>query len=256
MPTTTMRRPSITQTPTTTSTTSSDSTSTVRVPSPLAGNPLASAIEGETTLPANRPRGHSTSTIRDHTPSRSTSPLSRVTSNPVPPSYSASIADSLSTNTRYLEDRSASSFRQRSRSKSPGQQLFDGDFVSSTALGTTPSSWWNNQEETRRPWKDSPKREKTIPTEQVEGWEHTRIVRFSYLTQNSLSLILFQRVAQAARSVLGTATDVTHEVLKFSVDFLDFAPVPGLQSAARTLLMIWDSVELIDVRGCGSIFQC
>ena len=59
--------------------------------------------------------------------------------------------------------------------------------------------------------------------------------------------LVSQRVAQAAVSILGTAADIAHEVLLTSVDFLDFAPVPGLQTAARTLLMIWDTLQEVDV---------
>jgi hypothetical protein len=32
------------------------------------------------------------------------------------------------------------------------------------------------------------------------------------------------------------------------VEFLDLAPVPGLQAAARTLLNVWDCLQQVDVR--------
>ena len=47
---------------------------------------------------------------------------------------------------------------------------------------------------------------------------------------------------------MGTAVELTHEALLTSVDLLEFAPVPGLQTAARTLLQIWDSLQSVDVR--------
>lgn len=59
---------------------------------------------------------------------------------------------------------------------------------------------------------------------------------------------LTQRVAVAARSVLGTTLDITHEALLTSVDLLDLAPVPGLAIAARTLLNVWDCLQKVDVR--------
>jgi len=46
---------------------------------------------------------------------------------------------------------------------------------------------------------------------------------------------------------LGTAGDVTHELLGLSVELSQFAPIPGLQAAAQTLLNIWDAVEEVDV---------
>ncbi|KAL0058574.1 hypothetical protein AAF712_014737 [Marasmius tenuissimus] len=85
-----------------------------------------------------------------------------------------------------------------------------------------------------RPWSDGspgpPQKKPGVPQEQTEGWIATR-----------------QRVAQAARSVLGTAVDVTHEALVLSTDLLEFAPIPGLSACARTLLMIWDSLQMVDL---------
>ena len=54
-------------------------------------------------------------------------------------------------------------------------------------------------------------------------------------------------MSQAAIAVLGTAGDVTHELLVVSIDVLRFAPVMGLAEAARVLLNIWDSLQLVDV---------
>ncbi|KAI0364174.1 hypothetical protein BV20DRAFT_956762 [Pilatotrama ljubarskyi] len=56
-----------------------------------------------------------------------------------------------------------------------------------------------------------------------------------------------QRVAEAAVNVLGTATEVVHELLEVSVDVLRFAPIVGLEEAARTLLNIWDALQLVDI---------
>lgn len=56
-----------------------------------------------------------------------------------------------------------------------------------------------------------------------------------------------QRVAKAAASILGTTGDIAHEALLLSVDVLEFAPVLGLQQAARTLLGIWDALQMVDV---------
>lgn len=32
-----------------------------------------------------------------------------------------------------------------------------------------------------------------------------------------------------------------------SVELLDFAPIPGLQAVAKTLLNIWDALQMVDV---------
>lgn len=57
-----------------------------------------------------------------------------------------------------------------------------------------------------------------------------------------------QRVAEAAANVLGITADVVHELLEVSADALRFAPIVGLEEAARTLLNIWDALQLVDVR--------
>jgi hypothetical protein len=57
----------------------------------------------------------------------------------------------------------------------------------------------------------------------------------------------YQRVQSAAVSVLGTAGDVAHELLRNGVDLLGFVPIPGLDAAARTLLQIWDTLQQVDV---------
>lgn len=48
-------------------------------------------------------------------------------------------------------------------------------------------------------------------------------------------------------ATVDTALDVTHDILEVSVDLLEFVPVVGLEPAARTLLTIWDAVQLVDV---------
>ncbi|KAI3616799.1 glutathione-independent formaldehyde dehydrogenase [Moniliophthora roreri] len=42
------------------------------------------------------------------------------------------------------------------------------------------------------------------------------------------------------------ALDVTHEALALSVDMLEFPPISRLSACARTLLMIWDSLQMAD----------
>ncbi|RPD52291.1 kinase-like protein [Lentinus tigrinus ALCF2SS1-7] len=66
-----------------------------------------------------------------------------------------------------------------------------------------------------------------VPVEQAEGYARSR-----------------DRVAEAALNVLGLGA---HELLAVSVDVLRFAPIFGLQEAAKTLLDIWDALKLVNI---------
>ena len=39
-----------------------------------------------------------------------------------------------------------------------------------------------------------------------------------------------------------------HDLLEVGADLVQFAPIPGLQEAARVLLTIWESLQLVEVR--------
>ncbi|KIM89615.1 hypothetical protein PILCRDRAFT_812439 [Piloderma croceum F 1598] len=120
-----------------------------------------------------------------------------------------------------------------------------------------PTGWWERTqfEVMPRPWKDGdvggeekidgkdgkgkgrevgePKRLGSLviaTLEQAEGWDVTR-----------------KRVAVAARSVIGTSLNITHQALVMGVDLLDLAPVPGLRVAALTLLNVWDALQKVDM---------
>ncbi|ESK86494.1 hypothetical protein Moror_9860 [Moniliophthora roreri MCA 2997] len=204
------------------------------------------------TSPRTRPRGHSLT----NTPS-SNSPLSRVTTSsssehgfqPPSPTQAQSFSSLLSPPHQYPDpemNASTSTFRlrSRSRSKSPGRLDSLPGAGTATPPGGVPLSWWvksspelgNKKEKQweveRRPWveKDVKGDDEKVPPEQTEGWNVTR-----------------QRVYMAARSVLGTALDVTHEALALSADMLELAPIPGLSACARTLLLIWDSLQMVDL---------
>ncbi|KAL0952988.1 hypothetical protein HGRIS_007199 [Hohenbuehelia grisea] len=51
----------------------------------------------------------------------------------------------------------------------------------------------------------------------------------------------------SGRDILDLAANAAHDILELGTDFLDFAPIPGLQSAARTLLAVWDALEGVDL---------
>lgn len=156
----------------------SDSSSTVKVSSPL--NPAI--LSPNTPKGTTRSRAYSTSTIRD-VPSPGSSDLARMVTTPTPHSNSLSVT---------LSDRNSSSFRIRSRSKSPPSEpawnvnVHPPAPASHTPPGSSPSRWWNDEiEKIPRPWKESPKKDQnvSVPAEQTEGWLVTREVsQFSIST--------------------------------------------------------------------------
>ncbi|KAG5637074.1 hypothetical protein H0H81_005844 [Sphagnurus paluster] len=225
-------------------------------PSFVAG-PLPSPVSPPLVVPM-RSRGYSTSTIRPPPSSPFSSELNRVTSEPnvslggdleIPLQGNHSLVHkpqpSPSTFSVFGITIGTRSSRRRSDSME-GQALKSCAMVqmgTSNAPQSSPSSWWGGtprapdqdqekdvvDEVPRRPWRDPPRRKRTIPQEQTEGWIHTR-----------------ERVTEALKSVLGTTAEVAHEVLLTSVDILELAPVPGLATAARVLQNIWDAVQLVE----------
>ncbi|KIY70000.1 hypothetical protein CYLTODRAFT_371735 [Cylindrobasidium torrendii FP15055 ss-10] len=190
----------------------SDSATTVRVSSPL--NPTSSSASGSD-------QGHSSrspSTRGRATTPRTTPPVPSMSLTPPQRSaLSLAVMDN---------DEEVSTFRTRSRSMSQTRIVVDS--VWRKVLGSS-SAFGLDKEEDR--WKDSDKPKRVeIPPEQRESWEYAR-----------------QRVQRAARSVLGDAVAATHEALALSAELLEFAPVPGLSTVAKTLLQIWDALEGVDM---------
>ncbi|RDB18261.1 Dual specificity protein kinase splA [Hypsizygus marmoreus] len=192
------------------------------LPTTTAGSPSPLSSSPPKPFPA-RPRGHSTSTIKPPLTSQSPSFPRR--------ERLLSVQDAPGSPEAVDDGTPRSSFRERSRSPNDPSSSSPRSARTQTPPNEPPSSWWGNNELVPRPWRDpGPKRKKTVPEEQTEGWVHTR-----------------QRVAQAAASVLGTTGDIVHEALFLSADFLEFAPIPGLEAAAKTLLNIWDALQLVDM---------
>ncbi|TRM55658.1 hypothetical protein BD626DRAFT_416005 [Schizophyllum amplum] len=52
---------------------------------------------------------------------------------------------------------------------------------------------------------------------------------------------------QKAKNALNATADVAHETLALSVELLQLVPFPGLAEAAKTLLYIWDGVQIVDL---------
>ena len=57
-------------------------------------------------------------------------------------------------------------------------------------------------------------------------------------------------------NMLDWTEETANELLKIGTGPLRFAPIPGLEEAARTLLGIWDALETIDVSPCGRRHAC
>ena len=53
---------------------------------------------------------------------------------------------------------------------------------------------------------------------------------------------------------LDMAARISHEALFAGLDLLQFAPVPGLDTAGNVLLSIWDAVEKVEVSVMGTPF--
>ncbi|PPR04893.1 hypothetical protein CVT26_012713 [Gymnopilus dilepis] len=126
----------------------------------------------------------------------------------------------------------------RERSLSPARKGDSGDHLATANEGSNPklsTSWWG-EKHVAQPWRDPPKKKRSLPPEQVVALEETRV-----------------RVAQAVVSTLGTAADVVHEALYVGVELFDLAPVPGLSLAARTLLNIWDAAQNVDMNRLGCL---
>ncbi|CAA7263929.1 unnamed protein product [Cyclocybe aegerita] len=124
-----------------------------------------------------------------------------------------------------------STFRDRSRSPARGAK----ELTAQGAEEKMEASWWGDKH-VARPWQDAPKRKQTVPAEQTQALETTR-----------------QKVAKAVVSALGTGADIVHEALFLGVELLDFAPIPGLQAAARTILNIWDAAQQVDMNRLGCL---
>lgn len=61
-------------------------------------------------------------------------------------------------------------------------------------------------------------------------------------------LLHLQRVFKALDSVKEYAPPAAHDALEMGTELLRFAPVAGLAEAARVLLTIWNSLQLVEVR--------
>ncbi|KAJ7072080.1 hypothetical protein C8F01DRAFT_1361505 [Mycena amicta] len=201
-------------------------------PSPMASSISSATLRQAGSSPTlGRPRGLSTSTLLagGQSPTTHHSPLGFL---------------------HEYNDNPISSFLTRTRSKSQSyvQPMYPSPRLGQPHLdkqgdpgSPVPTSWWgrNVHDDTLpRPWRDPPKRQGTIPAEQTDSWAHTR-----------KASLCRRRVSTAAARVLGASLPVAHEALLLTSEFLDVVPVPvpGLQTAAKILLGIWDSVQGVDL---------
>lgn len=113
------------------------------------------------------PRGHSHSSLQGSNSHPSPNPTVKLPLTDAPLT-SLSLPETL--------DAMPSTFRDRSRSRSPNRGALARPSSPSAHLA---SSWWGSSEHTSRPWKDSPKRKKTVPPEQTASWDRTRTVSWS-----------------------------------------------------------------------------
>ncbi|KAG6815372.1 hypothetical protein H0H93_010003 [Arthromyces matolae] len=127
--------------------------------------------------------------------------------------------------------------------KTPQSREGSLERISGPSLGSTPRSepspsWIDRLRGhgNQRPWTSSPRRHLVVPEEQTEGYDRIR-----------------KRVVHAVSPMLDLAGDVTHEVLVHGTELLKFAPIPGLEGAARVLLAIWDALQQIETNRLASL---
>ncbi|KAG6819733.1 hypothetical protein H0H93_009207 [Arthromyces matolae] len=238
-------------------TTSPSATDTIIPPGSLPISPPPSAAVAVAN-DLNRPRGQTT-------PGSGTlaSPLRRVLSDSNVPANDTNLDSSSGSGVLSAFFRGRSSKRQQRDTgtgtiTSPSLGLDETRYTrrsksgSRTPIMGSPASWWGGKElpkeddksrsgegtekekekekeKESRPWMDPPKRKKTIPEEQTEGWVHTR-----------------ERVGDAAKAVLGTTADIAHELLTTATGAFEYVPIPGLAPAAKVLLSIWDALQAVD----------
>ncbi|KAH9926665.1 uncharacterized protein BXZ73DRAFT_78744 [Epithele typhae] len=240
-------------------------------PSPASARSAPAATVPSQSTTSVRSRGGSVSTIR---PPSIPGSITRVVSNPVPPSLSSSTTTLglASADFRSRSRASSDAHTSRGRSKSPIRDIsaFWQPLKGTRGGAETPphgesTSWWTSREISLRPWREGKKQ--VVPAEQSEGYLRTRerpLVGFlgceSLWFSSAQTRIEFEEaastcevfahrshVAEALVNVLGWAEEIGHELLELSTDLLRFAPIPGLEEAARTLLGIWDALQMVDI---------
>ncbi|PCH42817.1 hypothetical protein WOLCODRAFT_25573 [Wolfiporia cocos MD-104 SS10] len=170
----------------------------------------------------NRHRGLSNATIRPEQ-GATTAQCTRVASNPLPQAQAVVHRAPAAVRSRSSSDAGPA------RSVSPGgarREFFTWRGAGATPPHAAPAAWWGHRE----PWAPAERKQRAATIQNMEGWARAR-----------------ERVAEAAVNVLGIAGDVTHEALLVSAELLKFAPLPGLEVAARALLDIWDAMQQVDV---------
>lgn len=157
-------------------------------------------------------------------PASSSHPLNRVSASPsINPPTSASTPV-------LLGEALKSTFRARSRSQAVFPDVARAKAeCNSNSLSGVSSYWWNRIQFLPRPWEDRSQEGNAVPVEQSESWKRTK-----------------ETVTRATASALGIVGPIALETLAASVDLLEFAPVPGLQSIAKALLNIWEAVQEVD----------
>ncbi|KAJ8507429.1 hypothetical protein ONZ45_g10193 [Pleurotus djamor] len=167
---------------------------------------------------------------------------------------SASLSSSPSHSTLGLPDASP---RHDYPPSYPPKPFGEATYRSVTSVDASRSTVWGGDKKPPRPW-HGPSQTENLRTPNMEEWEKIRDgSRMKEKTKEKIKdipeeqeegwLATRNQVASAAKSILSTAGDVTHELLELGVDYLGFAPVPGLQTAAKTLLQIWDALQAVDL---------
>ncbi|CAK5265672.1 unnamed protein product [Mycena citricolor] len=227
------------------------------VPAPMLSSDSNATLKGysQSSL-GHRPRGRSTSSLLSPLSPLSSSQGQGTTRLPGRLSHSRTASTPVTPPPSYIDecsfpfhDAPTSSFLARARSHCQTRASFASAGMASPKANLeesvsrpaghptspTPTSWWGRnfrEEILPRPWRDSPKRQGTVPAEQTDSWARTQ-----------------KRVSLAVTNVLGTSVLLSHEILLRASELMEVIPipVPGLQMAAKCLLSIWDDVQGVDL---------
>ncbi|KAG6872774.1 hypothetical protein C0995_006694 [Termitomyces sp. Mi166 len=120
-----------------------------------------------------------------------------------------------------------------SHSRDPSVERISGPLLGSkhsTPKNEPSSSLFDIIKAHPQPWNNSPKKNNIVPGEQTERYQRT-----------------FTRVVRAVSPMISDlAGDMTHEMLMHGAELLKFAPIPGLEGAAKVLVAIWDAIQKVE----------
>ena len=72
-------------------------------------------------------------------------------------------------------------------------------------------------------------------------------ISFLHMTDWALKELFIQAVGATLKKIFGVAGEIVVDVLETSIDLMDFAPLPGLQTISKTFVSSWRAVQQVSV---------